>query len=117
LAAIDKYFRLAKQVALKGDTREAVRQFRLGAVGIRSDGTIVTANNIPNRTREPAAHAEARLARKLDWDSVVYVVRIYSDGTLALARPCRNCQKALRLKGVRRVYYSISETEFGVLVL
>jgi tRNA(Arg) A34 adenosine deaminase TadA len=117
MATIDKYFRLAKQTALRGDTREAKRQFRLGAVGIRSDGAIVTASNIPHRTRESKAHAETRLAKKLDWNSIVYVVRIYSNGALAMARPCRKCQSALRLKGVQRVYYSINANEFGVLIL
>lgn len=117
MAAIDKYFRLAKQVALRGDTREAKRQYHIGAVGIRNDGTIVASSNIPNRVREPAAHAEARLVKKLDWDAVVYVVRVRSNGTLALARPCQTCQSAMRLHGVRKVYYSISDTEHGVIHL
>ncbi len=117
MAHIDKYFRLARQIALHGDTKEATRQYRLGAVGVRTDGAIVTASNVPQRTPEPNAHAEARLAKKLDWGSVVYVVRIYSNGKLAIARPCKKCQIALRLRGVTRVYYSISETEYGVLCL
>jgi cytidine deaminase len=117
MATINKYFRLAKQVALKGDSKEARRRYRLGAVGIRNDGTIVTASNISNRHPEPNAHAEARLSRKLDWDATVYVVRIYQDGTLANARPCRKCRDILRRKGVKRVYYSITETELGILEL
>jgi len=107
---INKYFRLAKQVAKKGGKR---RRFRLGAVGIRSDGAVVTACNISTRQPERHAHAEARLAQKLDYGSEVFIVRILRDGTLANARPCVWCQMALRR--VRRVYYSISETEFGVM--
>jgi tRNA(Arg) A34 adenosine deaminase TadA len=117
MSVIDKYFRLARKTALKGDTREASRQYRLGAVGVRSDGAIVTSSNIPHRTPEPQAHAEARLAKKLDWDSTVYVVRIQSDGRLATARPCKKCLNTMRLKGVRRIYYSITENEHGVLEL
>lgn len=117
MALVDKYFRLARQAALKGDTGEAKRQYRLGAVGIRSDGTVVTSSNIPHRTPEPQAHAEIRLTRKLDWGSVVYVVRIYSDGTLAMARPCKRCQSAMRRRGVKCCYYSINDTEYGVLIL
>jgi cytidine deaminase len=115
MAIIDKYFRLARQVALKGDTLEANRHYRLGAVGIRTDGAIVTASNIPNRQPESHAHAETRLVRKLDWGSTVYVVRIRRDGQLALARPCRRCQSAMRLRGVRYCYYSINDTEYGVI--
>lgn len=109
-----KRFRLAKQVALKG---KAKRRYRLGAVGIRSDGIIVTANNIPNRKPEPRAHAEARLTQKLNWGSVVYVARVLRDGTFAMAKPCKNCQIAMRLRGVKRCYYSINSTEYGVMIL
>lgn len=115
MATINKYFRLARQVALKGDTLEADRHYRLGAVGIRTDGAIVTASNIPNRQPEAHAHAETRLVRKLDWGSTVYVVRIRRDGSLALARPCRRCQSAMRLRGVWSCYYSINDTEYGVI--
>jgi cytidine deaminase len=117
MAKVEKYFRLARQTAVKGDAKDAQRQFRLGAVGIRSDGTIVTSCNLPARCPDKNAHAEARLVKKLDWDAVVYVVRIRSDGSLAMARPCRACQSAMRLKGVRRCYYSISDTEHGVMNL
>jgi tRNA(Arg) A34 adenosine deaminase TadA len=117
MSSVTKYFRLARQQALKGDNHEVSRRYRLGAVGIRNDGTVVVANNIPNRLPEPEAHAEARLVKKLDWNSTVYVVRIYNDGAMALARPCRYCVSRMRLRGVRRCYYSINDTEYGVLEL
>lgn len=108
-----KYFRLAKQIALKGNNRH----YWLGAIGIRSDGAMVASNNIPNRCPEFYAHAEARLVRKLDWGSIVYVVRVRKDGTFGLARPCKHCQMAMRLRGVKRCYYSINNNEFGVIKL
>jgi len=112
---IPKCFLLARKIATKGDTPEANRHYRIGAVGIRNDGAIVAASNTPQRNPEPKAHAEYRLVKKLDWGSVVYVVRIRRDGTLALARPCRNCRGAMRLRGVKRCYYSINDTEYGVI--
>lgn len=115
MTSIEKYFLTARKTALRGDTFDANRTYRLGAVGIRSDGAIVKASNIPNRSPEPRAHAEARLTRKLDWGSIVYVVRIRSDGTLAMARPCKKCQSTMRLRGVQRCYYSINNYEYGVL--
>jgi tRNA(Arg) A34 adenosine deaminase TadA len=117
MSTVEKYFRLARKTALKGDSKEAKRSYRLGAVGIRSDGTIVASSNISHRTPEPQAHAEARVVKKLDWGGVVYVVRIQSNGKLAIARPCKKCQSAMRLRGVRRCYYSVSENEYGVLEL
>ena len=49
VSRVERYFRLAQAVALKGDTFEARRKYRLGAVGVRSDGAIVTASNVPSR--------------------------------------------------------------------
>lgn len=113
-----RYLRLAAEVAcLKVDART----YRLGAVGLRSDGVMVVAYNgtaYQGKTcrRFPAMHAEARLARKLDFYSTVYVTRVMQPG-MGLARPCLNCQRALRRKRVERVYYTISDDEYGVLEL
>ncbi len=117
MASHAKYFRLARQTAMRGDTKEANRQYRIGAVGIRKDGAIVCSSNIPHRTPRPEAHAESRLSRKLDWGATVYVVRVLSTGRLSVARPCKNCEAALRRKGVKKVVYSISDTEHGVMEL
>jgi cytidine deaminase len=116
MAKIERYFRLAQEVAKRGD-KKIKRHYRLGAVGIRSDGIIVTANNIPCRELTAPAHAEARLVRKLTKNSEVYVVRIQRDGSLANARPCMTCQRLMRGRGVLKVYYSISQNEWGCLKL
>lgn len=108
---VNRYFRLARVVAEKGGAR---RQFRLGAVGVRTDGVVVTASNVSSRQPERRAHAEARVMRKLDYGSEVFVVRILRGGGLANARPCRACQTAMRQRGVS-CYYSVNETEYGVL--
>ena len=109
-----KLFRQAKQVALKGSD---IRRYYLGAVGVRTDGKIVQSNNLPCKSPEPSAHAESRVVRKLDWGSVVYVVRVLKSGELANARPCGHCVSTMRLRGVRRCYYSINSQEYGVLEL
>jgi tRNA(Arg) A34 adenosine deaminase TadA len=111
MSKVERYFRLAKTIALKGDNRK----YRLGAVGIRTDGAIVTASNIPSRQPHAKAHAEARLTKKLNRGSEVFVVRILRSGMLDNAHPCMKCQKAMRLRGVRRAYYSISNDEYGVI--
>lgn len=108
-----RFFKLAKITAAKSPDR---RRYRLGAVGIRNDGVIVKSKNIPNILPEFEAHAEVRLCKKLTPGSVVYVVRIDSKNKLVLARPCKNCQRVMRLKGVKKCYYSISEKEHGVIV-
>ena len=106
--------REAAVIALRGDQK---RSFFLGAIGIRKDGAIVAANNGGSNIPTPPAHAEARLLRKLGNGAYVYVARVTKGGSLALAKPCRGCTQGLRNKGVKRVYYSISDDEFGVMDL
>jgi tRNA(Arg) A34 adenosine deaminase TadA len=108
---------MARRVAVTGNAKNMHKQHQVGAVGVRKDGAIVVSSNISTRVPEPEAHAEARLAKKLDWGATVYVARILRDGTMGLARPCKNCMAALRWKGVKIVYYSISNIEYGVLKL
>lgn len=106
------------EIAGRKAAKKNDRTWLLGAVGIRADGTIVTSINgsvaIPTRQ----AHAEYRLTKKLDAGSVVYVARVRKDsGEFGMAKPCANCEKALRDRKVRKVYYTIGPNEFGVLHL
>ena len=110
----DDMLSLAAGVALRKDDR---RSFRLGAVGIRKDGALVSSTNGPSPYPCPEVHAEARLCNKLTPGSTVWVARIRHDGSLGMARPCHTCQKRLRSSGVRRVIYTISDSEHGVINL
>jgi hypothetical protein len=52
----------------------------------------------------------------LDYGSIVWVVRVsIQDGKMRLAKPCKRCENTLRLRGVEKIYYSISENEYGVM--
>jgi deoxycytidylate deaminase len=101
------------------------RDFLLGAMAIRNDGIRVTSYNGPaiiddkksTKSYYKEAHAEYRLCRKLDKGSTVFVVRVgKKDGKLKMAKPCITCQIAMRRKKVKRVYYSINELEYGVMI-
>jgi deoxycytidylate deaminase len=107
---IYKYFELAAQFAASKCDQ---RSYRLGAVAIRNDGTIVGSLNGP--CLEPCAnvHAEWKLGRKLDRGSVVFVVRISGDGSYALAAPCNSCFNLLKSKRVKRIYYTSGPDDFG----
>lgn len=108
-----KYLRIASHISVKGSD---LRRYRVGAVGVRTDGTLVYAWNGAVEVPTPHMHAEARLVKKLDWGSTVYVARTRKDdGTLAMAKPCKDCERVLRRRGIKRVEYSINEHEFGVM--
>jgi deoxycytidylate deaminase len=63
----------------------------------------------------PEAHAECRALRKMDYGGTLYVSRISKrDKSLVMARPCPMCQIKIRAKGVKKVFYSINEFQFGV---
>jgi len=116
-----KYFEMAKLIAVSKKDR---RSFLIGAIGIRNDGIIVASPNGPARIREntkdrgyfPEAHAEFRISRKLDVGATVYVIRVRrGDKKVCLAKPCETCQNIMKSRGVKKVYYSISEDENGIL--
>jgi len=115
---VHKYFEIAKLIAInQGDSKDASRQYRLGAVGIRNDGVLVGASNLCVRHPCPEAHAEYRTAKMLTPKSVVFVVRISKSGEYKNAKPCFGCRQYMKFRGVSKCYYSISEKEYGVLVL
>ena len=106
-----KYLELAIRIA-KGGTEE--RNYRIGCVGIRTDGAIVASPNLLTKKPEHTAHAEHRVIFKSDSGVILYVARILRDNTIALAKPCKKCQVLIRNRRVKRVYYTINNEEFGV---
>jgi len=107
------YFELAAKVAEKQSDK---RSHKLGAVGLRSDGVMVAAYNGAAKAEMPQIHAEARLCRKMDYYGTVFVARRTVNGFL-LARPCAACQRTLKSRRVRRVFYTVSNNEYGVIDL
>ncbi len=110
---IFSYFQIAAQTANSKDDR---RCFLLGAIGIRSDQVMVKALNSPSDQPMAVAHAEAKLARKLTPNSIVYIARVrLIDGQFGLAKPCANCLKVLSSRGVSKIYYTIGPAEYGTI--
>lgn len=103
------YFEIASKIARRGDDRDHF----LGAIGLRSDGAIVSAFNGRARDRERRMHAEYRVSKKLDYGATVYVARVLKETKFGIARPCISCMKALKTRGVKRVYYTIGPNEYG----
>ncbi len=111
--------------SIKNDRRE----FWLGCVGIRKDGAIVSSKNGPVnlslpedktvKTRKnvfyPNSHAEGRVLRKLGYGGILYVTRISRlNGGYVLAKPCNMCSVLIKSKRVKKVYYTINNTQYGV---
>lgn len=110
---IKSYLKLAAELARNKKDR---RNHCLGAVAIRGDGAIVKAYNGSNHYPEPLIHCEARLVRKLDFNSTVFLARTTKDGLWANSRPCADCMRALRRVKVKKLYYTIGPNEFGTIM-
>lgn len=50
--------------------------------------------------------------------AVIYVVRVLNkDDSLGLSKPCSGCMQAIEAAGLKRVVYSISDNEYGIINL
>lgn len=118
-------FRQAKVEALKSQCN-----YRLGAVivnrKIRSSGrNRVKTHPIMHRYHRPdrliGIHAEIDACLKLPREQLVgadlYVCRILKNREFSLAKPCPVCLEILRRFDLRKVYYTINESEYGVIKL
>lgn len=112
---IRRYFNICREVAKKGDCKEAQKHYKIGALGIRGDNCVVVSFNVTTKQRAPQAHAEFRLCKKLNQNSIVYVVRIGASGNFLCAHPCKSCRLIMKFCGVRRCYYSILDDEYGII--
>ena len=103
------------QAKLEATKRDDGRHYLLGAVGERGDGALVKSCNGPTPVPTREMHAEYRLTKKLDYDAVVYVARVLKNGEYGLAMPCASCLKAMKCKSVKKIYFTISNDDFGVI--
>lgn len=108
-----KYLELACRIAAGACWQE--KHFLLAAVAQREDGAIVTATNIRTQDRIHSAHAEYRALKKAGTGATLWVARIDRYGQWAMAKPCSKCESLIKNKRVKRVYYTISPNEYGVM--
>lgn len=114
--AEDRLLEIATGIALwRAETRDI--SFKHGAAAIRTDGKIVVSYNEKAQAPTWKVHAEARICRKIDVGAVVAVVRVGEGGLWMPSRPCKNCAKCMKRKGVSKVLYSITNGEYGVIIL
>lgn len=97
---MNNMFTLARSIALPHDKRN----YWFGAAGIRKDGTIVVARNLPVTERFIRAHAETRVARK--GAKEIWVVRVSRlTGQIMASHPCKHCMREMKQRGVKVIHY------------
>jgi len=124
-----RYLSLAAKVASKNKTYV---QQRHGAVLVKG-GSVISFSNNENQLKQWVArfrrrdrgiatkHAEVGCIHNIDRSkttgSTLYVARVNNQGEFRLSEPCPMCQRALKNAGIKKVYYTISEEEMGVIKL
>ena len=112
-----RFFELARRLSKHSDHY----QHKLGCVIVRKNKILsVGFNKLSTHPKSPHAyhslHAEISALIGLSYEDlrycVAYVYRETKDGKTALARPCPSCERALKLAGIRGVYYT-TNTELG----
>lgn len=86
------------------DRSSPCRHYFFGAIGRRSDGTIVKARNIASQGVNVRAHAECRVTMK--GAKEIWVVRVSRlTGNLLDSEPCTKCMYIMRARGVNVVHF------------
>lgn len=113
-----KILGIAKKASLKSDHHS----FLIGAVVFTKKNIISVGYNHLFKTHPifnkinnlKTLHAEASAilgARHLNLKGAsIAVYREHKDGTLAQAKPCKDCEELLRLYGIEKVYYTNNGT-------
>ena len=109
------------------------KNFWLSAIGIRSDGVEVFSKNqatnvgvfkqekLKTHQKIFCSHAECRVLRKMDFGGILFVTRIgkdftNDDFTFKMARPCELCFQQIKSKKIEKVYYTINNDTYGILL-
>lgn len=106
---LPKRFRLAKLIS-----KQSEYKIQLGAVIYKSSKPISFGFNYlkthPIFAKEfGSIHAEISAILKAQTDltgASIYVYREFKDGSLANAKPCSDCMKAIITSGITRIYYT-----------
>ena len=62
----------------------------------------------PGRVHAEIAALLPLIRDKVDLSAAsIFIFRKHKDGTLAMAKPCSNCQKVIKQLGIRKVFYTI----------
>jgi tRNA(Arg) A34 adenosine deaminase TadA len=127
MSKIDKYFSIAKKEAKKAKNED----YKHGAVLVKGGSIISVSHNvsIPSKfadrykihggiaTRHAEINCVLGLDKKVTSGAVLFVVRVSRGGNLRLSKPCPMCRSVLEYVGVKKVYYSIDNDEYGVIRL
>lgn len=85
-------------------------------MAIWSSGYSFSVNRYVKKSINRTIHAEigalSKVPRFFHKHCIIFVWRIRTDGHLSMSKPCENCQRYLKRKCVKTVYYSTEDGNF-----
>ena len=114
--------RWVKNLAAKTALESIYPKYQHGAVIERGGNVIGKGCNVVRYSDPDTAcsstHAEVAALNEASTTegADLYVARV-TGHKLALSRPCKKCEMAIRAAGIKRVYYSIANNEWAELIL
>ena len=92
-----------------------LKRYQFGCVARRTDGALVSSTNHHENHQQFSHHAEARILRKSDIGSILFIARVSKKDrkTWRTARPCARCRKLIEHHKIKEVYYTIGPNEYG----
>jgi tRNA(Arg) A34 adenosine deaminase TadA len=106
----DRWMNLAIEVARANpNTRH-----KHGAILVKAGSVLAVGLNTEREGGFPSRHAEWHAVREhLDDRATLYVARITRGGEIAYSKPCKDCQRTLRLyTKVKEVFYTQCDGSF-----
>jgi tRNA(Arg) A34 adenosine deaminase TadA len=106
-----KFFDLAARISRKSPSIPKlgcviVKKNAVLSAGFNNKNKTHTRSNHPFKTLHSEIHALLGLDFKDTQGAVAYVYREIADGTPAMSRPCPSCMMALKIAGIKRVFYT-----------
>lgn len=113
-----KKLKEAVKLAHLSKTKRTRQTYHLCAIAKRQDGTYTHAINNPAQFPARHLHAEYKVLMKSGRGvETMWVGRSLADGKWGMAKPCKFCMSIIKNMGVKTVYYTISENEYGCIKL
>lgn len=92
-------------------------RFRIGAAIVHKKTIVMVKHNsykthpqLVKYFQWPYCHAEAHAIVSLGLDNcvnkILYVVRVYRNNEIALAKPCNGCMAIAKFVGIKAIYYT-----------
>ena len=122
---VEKFLDHCKTIATGSDFK-----FRHGAILVNCNNIIRSSCNSPrpiiafnkfHPNRIASLHAEIGCILNMKLEQTrgcdIYVCRILRNNKFANSYPCEMCQAVCSKMGIRKIYYSIADNDYGVLKL